>query len=58
MPVNRSAILDILAMQDTFADKAEDIAIILTFRKLSNYSFFNIILSNRLKIETIRNLFG
>jgi predicted phosphate transport protein (TIGR00153 family) len=40
MPIRRSALLEILSLQDTFADKAEDISVILTFRKLKNYSVF------------------
>jgi len=34
LPIDRANLLEILALQDTLADKAEDIAILLTFRKL------------------------
>ena len=34
LPIDRANLLDILRIQDNLADKAEDIAILLTFRKL------------------------
>ena len=34
LPMDRSNLLDILRIQDNLADKAEDIAVLLTFRKL------------------------
>lgn len=34
LPVSRANILDILSIQDTLADKAEDIAVLTTFRSL------------------------
>ncbi len=37
MAIDRSALLEILALQDTFADKAEDISVICTLRVLENY---------------------
>jgi uncharacterized protein len=37
MPVNRAAILEILSLQDDFADTAEDIAGLVTLHSLENY---------------------
>ncbi|KPK33720.1 MAG: phosphate transport regulator [Chlamydiae bacterium SM23_39] len=37
LPINRIDILDILSLQDSFADKAEDIAVLATFKILENY---------------------
>jgi len=34
LPIDRANLLDILRIQDNLADKAEDIAVLLTFRKL------------------------
>lgn len=34
LPIDRSDLLDLLVLQDSLADKAEDIGILLTFRKL------------------------
>lgn len=38
MPVDRSQILEILSIQDNLADTAEDVSVLLTFRRLSNPS--------------------
>lgn len=40
MPVSRSAILEIISIQDSIADTAEDVAILLTVRRLTIYSEF------------------
>lgn len=37
MPIKRSDFLEILAIQDGFADTAEDIAVIATFKIIDNY---------------------
>ncbi len=37
MPVDRSILLEILSLQDSLADKAEDIAVIATFQPLEDY---------------------
>lgn len=37
LPIDRGDLLDILSLQDSFADKAEDIAVISTFAILDNY---------------------
>lgn len=37
MPIERSSLLEILSLQDSIADKVEDIAVLLTFRKLPPY---------------------
>ncbi len=37
MPIDRSDFLDILSMQDAFADKAEDIAVIVTLKELKHF---------------------
>jgi len=37
LPIKRIDILDILSIQDSFADKAEDIAVLSTFKILENY---------------------
>lgn len=37
LPIDRSDLLDILSLQDDLADKAEDIGILLTFRKLDHF---------------------
>lgn len=34
LPIDRSHLLEILALQDSIADKAEDIAVITTFKKV------------------------
>lgn len=34
MPVARASLLEILSLQDTLADRAEDVAILLTFRRI------------------------
>ena len=36
MPIDRSQILDILSIQDNLADTAEDVSVLLTFRRLTN----------------------
>lgn len=38
LPISRQDLLEILALQDAFANRAEDIAFIATFKTLSNYS--------------------
>jgi uncharacterized protein len=38
LPIDKSAFLEILAIQDTFADRAEDIAVISTLKILENYA--------------------
>lgn len=40
LPIDRSAIFHILSIQDAFADKAEDISVLCTFKLLSNYEAF------------------
>jgi len=40
LPIERSDLLDILTLQDDLADKAEDIGILLTFRKLDGFQAF------------------
>jgi uncharacterized protein len=37
LPINRSSFLEILALQDSFADKAEDIAVIATLKELDHF---------------------
>ncbi len=37
LPIDRSSFLDILALQDSFADKAEDIAVIVTLKELKHF---------------------
>ena len=37
LPITKSDLLEILALQDAFANRAEDIAVIATFKPLSNY---------------------
>lgn len=37
LPVNRGDFLDILSLQDSFADKVEDIAIIVTLKELKHF---------------------
>lgn len=37
LPIDRAHFLDILSIQDSIADKAEDIAILLTLRPLENF---------------------
>lgn len=37
LPINRHNLLEILFLQDAFANRAEDIAVIATFKPLSNY---------------------
>lgn len=38
LPIDRGALLEILSLQDSLADQAEDIAITATIKKLENYS--------------------
>ena len=38
LPINRQDFLNILSLQDSFADQAEDIATLATLRKLDNYN--------------------
>lgn len=40
LPIHRQDFLDILSLQDRFADRAEEIAILATIRKLDNYNEF------------------
>jgi uncharacterized protein len=40
LPIDRSSIFHILSIQDAFADKAEDISVLCTFKLLSNYEEF------------------
>ena len=40
LPIDRTNLLEILSVQDALADKAEDIAIILTMRSLDHYKDF------------------
>lgn len=37
LPIDRGALLEILSLQDSLADQAEDIAITVTIKKLENY---------------------
>jgi len=37
LPIDRSAFLDILTLQDSFADKVEDIAVIITLKELKHF---------------------
>ncbi|MBN4066536.1 TIGR00153 family protein [Simkania negevensis] len=37
LPVDRGTLLEILSLQDTLADKAEDIAVLLTLKKFENF---------------------
>ncbi len=37
LPIDRSSFLDILTLQDSFADKAEDIAVIVTLKELKHF---------------------
>ena len=38
MPIDRASFLEILSLQDSFADRAEDIAVILTFKQLKHFN--------------------
>ncbi len=38
LPIDRGTLLDILTLQDDIADKAEDIGILLTYRKLEQFN--------------------
>lgn len=37
LPIGRAGFLEILSLQDAFADKAEDVAVVSTFKTLENY---------------------
>lgn len=41
LPIDRGHFLEILSIQDTIADKAEDLGILLTLRKLDKFSDFH-----------------
>jgi len=40
LPISKANLLEILSLQDNIADRAEDVAVLLTFRKLEILPFF------------------
>lgn len=41
LPIDRSQFLEILSVQDSIADRAEEVGLLLTLRKLDNYQEFS-----------------
>ncbi len=52
LPVDRSNILDMLSLQDSIADTAEDIGVLLTLRPLTHLKFFE----EELRIFILKNI--